>query len=126
MITPLYAAILALILVVLSVQTIRLRRRFQVAVGAGDEPLLERAMRVHANFCEYVPIAVVLLFFFERLIGAGWWVHALGVLLVAGRILHAYGVRRVDEDLRLRVTGMSLTFLVLLATSASIIGSYLF
>lgn len=125
MITPIYAALLGLILVILSVQTIRLRRRFHVAVGAGGEPLLERAMRVHANFCEYVPIAVLLLFFFERLIGAGWWVHVLGVLLVVGRILHAYGVRRVDEDLRLRVTGMSLTFLVLLATSASIIGSYL-
>lgn len=126
MITPIYAALLGLILLVLSVQTIRLRRRFQVAVGAGGEPLLERAMRVHANFCEYVPIAVVLLFFFERLAGAGWWVHVLGVFLVTGRILHAYGVRRVDEDLRLRITGMSLTFVVLLATSAGILGSYLF
>ncbi len=126
MITPIYAALLGLILLVLSVQTIRLRRRFQVAVGAGGEPLLERAMRVHANFCEYVPIAVVLLFFFERLVGAGWWVHVLGVFLVTGRILHAYGVRRVDEDLRLRITGMSLTFVVLLATSAGILGSYLF
>ncbi len=126
MITPIYAALLGLILLVLSVQTIRLRRRFQVAVGAGSEPLLERAMRVHANFCEYVPIAVVLLFFFERLVGAGWWVHVLGVFLVTGRILHAYGVRRVDEDLRLRITGMSLTFVVLLATSAGILGSYLF
>lgn len=126
MITPIYAALLGLILLVLSVRTIRLRRRFQVAVGAGGEPLLERAMRVHANFCEYVPIAVVLLFFFERLVGAGWWVHVLGVFLVTGRILHAYGVRRVDEDLRLRITGMSLTFVVLLATSAGILGSYLF
>lgn len=126
MITPIYAALLGLILLVLSVQTIRLRRRFQVAVGAGGEPLLERAMRVHANFCEYVPIAVVLLFFFERLVGAGWWVHVLGVFLVTGRILHAYGVRRIDEDLRLRITGMSLTFVVLLATSAGILGSYLF
>ncbi len=126
MITPIYAALLGLILLVLSVQTIRLRRRFQVAVGAGGEPLLERAMRVHANFCEYVPIAVVLLFFFERLVGAGWWVHVLGIFLLTGRILHAYGVRRVDEDLRLRITGMSLTFVVLLATSAGILGSYLF
>ncbi|MDP1674532.1 MAG: MAPEG family protein [Burkholderiales bacterium] len=49
-ITPLYAAILGLIFVALSLQTIRLRRRHRVALGDGDHAPLRQAMRVHANF----------------------------------------------------------------------------
>lgn len=125
MITPVYAAALGIILLFLSFRTIRLRRRFQVAVGAGGEPLLERAMRTHANFCEYVPIALLLLYFFERLVGAGMWLHVLGAMLVFGRLLHAYGVPRIDEDLRFRVLGMSLTFIVIFVAAGGVLLSYL-
>lgn len=124
MITPLYAALLGFVLVALSVRTIRLRRRFQVAVGAGGEPSLERAIRVQANFVEYVPLALLLLFFLEARLGSGWWVHVPGVALLAGRVLHAVGVSNVKEDLRLRVTGMSLTFLVILGVAAALVFGY--
>lgn len=125
MITPLYAALLGFLLVVLSVRTIRLRRRFQVAVGAGGKPSLERAMRVQANFVEYVPLALLLMFFLETRVGSGLWVHVPGVALLVGRLLHAVGVSNVKEDLRLRVTGMSLTFLVILGVAAALILDYL-
>ena len=45
-VTPLYAALLGLIFVGLSVRTIRLRRRYRVGVGDGNHAELQRAARV--------------------------------------------------------------------------------
>jgi hypothetical protein len=39
--------------------------------------------------------------------------HAAGVLLVAGRLLHAYGVSQFPPVMRYRVYGMWLTFVAL-------------
>jgi len=112
-----YAACLALLFVVLSVRTLRLRRRLRVAVGDHGNEVLLRAMRVHANFAEYVPLALLLIYFVE-LSGAGAaWVHAMGTSLLVGRLAHAIGVSRVHEDVRWRVVGMTLT-LVPIVTAA--------
>nr|WP_265324035.1 MAPEG family protein [Aeromonas veronii] len=54
-ILPVYAALLALLFVLLSIRTIRTRHSRKVALGHGDDPAMLRAMRVHANFAEYVP-----------------------------------------------------------------------
>ena len=47
-VAPIYAALIALLFVALSVRTLRLRHRFAVAVGTGGERELERAIRAHA------------------------------------------------------------------------------
>ena len=122
-ITPIYAAILALLFVALSVRVILVRRRLRVAIGHGDQPSLERATRVHANFAEYVPIALLLIHFLETIVASRVWIHILALILIAGRIAHAVGVRRVREDLRLRVTGMALTFTALLGAAIGILVS---
>ena len=125
MVTPLYAALVALLLIALSVRTIRLRRRYQVAIGPGEDMALQRAMRVHANFCEYIPIALIGLFFVESLWGSGWWIHLLGLPLLLGRLSHAWGVQQVREDLRFRVFGMISTFTVIGCSALAIIAHYL-
>jgi uncharacterized membrane protein YecN with MAPEG domain len=109
-ITPAYAAVLGLIFVALSVRTIRMRRRHRVAVGDGGNAELRRAMRVHANFAEYVPLALLLIFFVEHDGAETLLVHALGIALLAGRLLHAWGVSQEPENFRYRVSGMALTF----------------
>ncbi len=119
MLIPIYAALLAALFVYLSIRVIRVRRRVQVAIGAGGQAELERAMRVHANFAEYVPIALIMVFFTESLYGSGWWIHALGAALLIGRVLHAWGVSQGRENFRFRVTGMSLTFTVILASATA-------
>jgi len=123
-ITPLYAAFCGIILFVLSIRIIRLRRRMQIAIGAGDDADLERAMRVQANFCEYVPIALLLMYMLEIMLGASYWIHVLGGALLLGRLLHAYGVSQPREDFRIRVTGMVLTFTVILSSASRILISY--
>jgi uncharacterized membrane protein YecN with MAPEG domain len=116
-VVPLYAALLAVFFSSLSLRTIRLRRSLGIAVGdSGNETLL-RAMRVHSNFAEYVPLALILLYFVEARGVPTAGVHALCLFLVLGRVLHAHGVSRQIEDYRFRVSGMALTFTVLLLSA---------
>jgi hypothetical protein len=64
-IVPSYAAVLVFVYIALAVRMIRMRRSEKVAVGTGGNARLERAMRVHANFAEYVPLALLLITFLE-------------------------------------------------------------
>ena len=120
-ITPVYAAIIALIYVTLSVRTLRLRHRFKVGIGDGEQPLLARAVRAHANFSEYVPIALLLIYFVEVGDIASIWIHALCAPLLLGRFVHAYGISQVEEDYRFRVFGMALTLTVIIVSSLLLI-----
>ena len=124
LITPAYAAIFAFIFVALSVRTLLLRRQLRVAIGHGNEPKLERAARAHANFAEYVPISILLIYFLEIHTVSSIWIHLLCTVLLVGRIVHAYGVSQVSEDHRYRVTGMSLTFAVIISVSIGILWGY--
>jgi hypothetical protein len=111
--TALYSGLLAFVLIVLSVRVIQARRGRRVAVGDGGDEMLLRRMRAHGNFTEYVPIALLLMALAESLGGWPWLLHAAGVVLVAGRIAHAYGVSEPREDFRFRVTGMVATLNVI-------------
>ena len=117
LVTPGYSAVFALVFVGLSVRTLLLRRKFKVAVGHGDESRLQRAVRAHANFAEYVPLALLLIFFLELMFGRTLLVHGLCITLLLGRALHAFGISRVNEDYRFRVTGMALTFTAVIVAS---------
>ena len=121
MTTALYAALLALMFVVLSIKVIKKRRQFQVGIGTNGEALLERAVRVHANFAEYVPFALLLMFLAEYSGLAPLYLHILGITLLVGRLSHAWGVRQLKEPLKFRVFGMLLTFSVLILSALAIV-----
>ena len=109
LITSLYAGLLALLFVGLSIRTLLMRRSLRIAIGdAGNETML-RAMRVHSNFAEYVPLSLLLIYFVEASGANPLFVHALGASVVAGRISHAFGVSQVKENYAFRVLGMALT-----------------
>lgn len=117
MILPIYAAILTLLYVALSIRTLRLRRTLRIAIGdAGNERML-RAMRAHSNFAEYVPLALLLIYLAETLGAQPLLVHGLCLCLLAGRAVHAFGVSRLREDYRFRVAGMALTFTTLIVSA---------
>jgi uncharacterized membrane protein YecN with MAPEG domain len=119
--TALYAAILAGLFLVLSIRVIGARRRYRVAFGAPHR-LLERAVRAHGNFAEYVPMALILLGLNEGMGMPAGFVHALGSALVVARGLHAWGISQEPEALRWRVAGMVLTFAVLGTAAAALLG----
>ncbi|MEM6775185.1 MAG: MAPEG family protein [Pseudomonadota bacterium] len=108
-VTGTYAALLGLLFVALSVRTLRLRRRLQIAVGDGGSAEMLRAMRVHANFAEYTPIALLLIAMAELNGVDALLIHALGIALLLGRLSHAWGVRQMRETFLFRVVGMAMS-----------------
>lgn len=116
-----YVAVLALIFVVLSVRTLSLRRKLGIGVGDGDNQQLVKAARAHANFAEYTPLCIILIFLIEVTTDAGWLIHFYCLLLIAGRSVHAFGVSQVKENYNFRVFGMACTFVVLVGASVRLL-----
>jgi len=112
MITSIYASLLALLIVRLSVAVIKLRRKNRVSVGDGGNEELQLAIRAHANAVEYIPIALMLLLMLELNGAPKILVHILGVTLLVGRILHAMGLPA--KDFKKRVLGMQITIYLLI------------
>ena len=61
----LYAALLGLILIYLSYRVVSYRVKYKIGIGDGGNTKLARAIRVQGNFVEYVPVALLLIFFVE-------------------------------------------------------------
>jgi len=120
MVTPFYAAALGLFFLGMSARVVRMRARTKVSLGSGDDRALERAIRAHANCAEYAPLTLLLIFFVEHQTQSAVWAHALAGTLVLGRLLHAWGVSQLDEDLRVRTAGMVLTLSALGGASLSV------
>jgi hypothetical protein len=118
-IVPIYAAVLALGYVALSARVVRFRRANRVSLGSGGHGDLERRIRAHGNFAEYVPLALLLMALAEAGGQPAWLLHALGMLLVAGRAAHAYGL--TNSDLRFRTFGVVATFTVLIGSAAALL-----
>ena len=112
-----FAGVLGLLLVALSLNVVRHRRRARVSIGDGADRGLEQAIRTQANCAEYAPIGIVALALVELSDGAAWMVVTLGLMLVTGRVMHAYGFGRTPQIMILRQLGMVLT-LTMLALSA--------
>ncbi len=116
-ITPIYGGLLGLLLVALTFAVIRLRGRYKVGIGDGGHPALARACRVHANFIEYVPLALILLAMLEYRGIPAWALHGLGGALLLGRLLHAWGLMGSERTSFGRAVGIVLTIACLLITS---------
>ena len=114
LVTPIYGGLLALLYLALSGHVIRTRYRTRTALGTGGHASVERAMRVHANFNEYVPLTLVLMLAAELAGASAGLAHAAGLCLLVGRLAHAVGLGRENEVAVLRSVGMVLTFLALL------------
>jgi len=118
-----YAGLLGLLLVALSAQVVLARRRYRVGLGAGSEEGLQQAIRVQANFVEYVPFAVILLVLAELTGLPLPALHGAGVLLVASRILHAIGLGQSPGRSFGRLYGTAGTWLVIVTLSIWILAA---
>lgn len=113
----LYAGLLGLLLIALSTQVVLARRRFHVRLGHGTEEGMQQAVRVQANFAEYVPFAVLLLVLAEITGLPTEAVHGAGILLVASRVLHAWGLSHSSGRTFGRFYGTAGTWLTIVALS---------
>jgi len=112
-VTPLYAGLLALWFVLLSVRVVNLRRR-GILFGDNGEVDVIRVVRAQANFAEYVPLALLLMGLLEISRYSIYLLHALGLVLLVARLLHGAALSFRWNVRTGRVVGAALTFVVLL------------
>jgi hypothetical protein len=123
-VVPAYAGLLALLYIFLAIRVSAMRGTARAMIGSGDNPRLERAIRAHGNCGEYVPFALLLLGFMEVQRNSSYLLHALCLLLVAGRLIHAYGISQTNEKMPLRVTGTLMTQAVFIIAAVILIIDY--
>lgn len=114
-VTTLYAALLAVVGLVLQQLVGRERLRADVSLGDAGDPRLLEAMRRQANFVEQVPLALLLMALVELNGASHGWLHALGALLLVSRIVHPFGLRADQMRVPPRLIGTLGTLLVVLA-----------
>ena len=115
MVSSVYAAILALWILWLSLRVIRLRQKKKVRLGDGGDPELRAAIRVQGNATEYIPIALILLFLLEMNGASEVLINLAGICLITGRAFH-YRALTLD-NIRLRRLGMQFTIFTIIALS---------
>jgi uncharacterized protein len=104
LVTSIYAAILAVIMIALSSHISMMRAKTNTSILDGGNKDLAVRIRRHGNFVESVPM-ILLLMALAELDGTGkTWLHASGILLIAGRLLHAYGLQ-YDKATIIRILG---------------------
>jgi uncharacterized protein len=117
-----YAGVNILILLVLSVLVVGGRRKHKIRLGdAGNEDFL-RAQRAHANAAEYIPagiVGLIALALFDP-VTSPLFLHACGLLLTGGRIIHAIGLHTGVLNAG-RVLGMALTWTAYLMIGSGLI-----
>ncbi|WP_102107564.1 MAPEG family protein [Oceaniglobus roseus] len=113
-----YAALLAALFLVLSARVIFARRSASVSLGDGGDPALQRRIRAHGNCAEYAVFGLFLLALAEAGGLPGPWVHLLGLMLLLGRLSHAYALSFEGAGQAFRVAGMGLTFTQIGVTAA--------
>jgi uncharacterized membrane protein YecN with MAPEG domain len=91
-ITAVYASLLALLAVVLVLVVVSLRRSLRIGLGDGGNRDLARAIRVHGNAIESIPLFLVLLGVYELNGRHANALHSFGAIYLLSRVLHAWGL----------------------------------
>ena len=113
-ITSLYASILAILVIFLAYKVVDFRRVKSVGLGDNGDKDGLRAIRVHANAVEYVPMIVILMGIYEVNGGSSMVLHIIGAVAVIARILHATGLSKSSGTTFGRFVGTLLTWITTL------------
>ncbi|MBS0517283.1 MAG: MAPEG family protein [Proteobacteria bacterium] len=119
-VTATYAALFGLIFLGLTAWVIGGRARFKAHHGDGGEERLNRRIRAHANFAEYVPLILILVALLEGGGANRSIVNALLAPLLVARLAHPFGmVAPIASPQQFGFRGLSVivTMLVLFAAS---------
>jgi len=120
-ITSLYASLAALLFVALAALVVRARWKYRTGLGVGTDPAMERAVRVHANFVEYVPLALLLLLLAELGGARSGLLHTCGGVLLVSRVLHAYGLSQTSGRSFGRFWGTAGTWVVVVTLAVTLL-----
>jgi uncharacterized protein len=110
LITAFFSSILALIFYKLSINVIRLRRKYKVSLGSSKKHKdLEQAIRAHGNLSEFLPVGLILLACLEVNHLPKIVVFMCGLFFLIGRYLHATSFLKEEINSSNRILGMKIT-----------------
>lgn len=101
-----------------------MRGKKQIPLGDGGDTEMIVAIRRHANFIEYVPLAVILLALVELNGGSKTLLHALGAALLVARLVHPFGLDAKNLNKWRRIAGTAATLLVIAAAAITLLWQY--
>ena len=91
-ISLLIASLHVVLYLVLALRVVLHRNVHKIGVGSGGDAVLRRKVRVHGNFGEYVPLALLMLALLELAAVSTTWLWTFGIALLVARVLHAVGL----------------------------------
>ena len=117
----LWAGLHLILLLVLAVLVTRQRRKHRIEIGDGGVPALNQAIRAFGNATEYVPAAIAGLGILALAGAPPLLIHPIGLTLLAGRLLHGFGLSRSTEATWLRSAGVLATWIAYVAAAAALL-----
>jgi uncharacterized membrane protein YecN with MAPEG domain len=118
-VTALYASLLGILIVVLAIRVSKTRQKQQVNLGDGGKDPMLRAIRMHGNAVEYVPLTLLLMLVFEINGGSHLLLHVAGVALIVSRLLHAWGLSQSSALTPGRLAGTAIGWALPVALAVS-------
>lgn len=91
-----YGGLVGLLLLFLAARISRMRWQHKIRIGDEGNRDLQRAIRAHGNAVEWAIISIVLLLITELNRASPVILHACGIAIIVGRLLHAFGLSRVS------------------------------
>ena len=117
-VSAIFAAVLGLLLIILSVLVSRFRLRFKQNLGVNEDRDFQATVRAHANLVEYAPIGLIMLAIAELNGVPGTLIYWTGMGFVVGRLLHAFGMIKGRGGPHMaRMAGILLTWVAILVLS---------
>lgn len=109
-VTATLTALCGLLLLLLSMHISRLRFKHKVSLGDGGVSPLLRAIRLHGNTTEHVPIYLLLSLAYELSVGSDTLLLVTGIAFFAARLVFSWGLL-TKVFTRQRQLGAMLTYL---------------
>ena len=114
-VSPIYISLLALLIIVLAYRVTTFRREEGISLGEDNgSKAMKSAIRAHGNAVENIPIAALLLLKLELISVNPILIHILGIVLVASRVAHAWGLSKKNGPTVGRFYGTLFTWLCIL------------
>lgn len=112
-ITGFYATLLAFLIILLAARVVRLRGKHKVGFLDGGHADLTKAIRIHGNAVETIPLALILMACAESSHVKPLILHGVGMMLIFARAFHAYGLNQSSGRSKGRTYGTLLTWIVI-------------
>ncbi|MFC0809811.1 MULTISPECIES: MAPEG family protein [Sinorhizobium] len=119
--TAYYALPLAVLFLVLWFRVTVARSSLKVSIGDAGNVALHEKIRQHGNFIEWVPLVLLLMVIAEGNGAEAIWLHVSGALLLAGRLIHPFGLVAANAAHPLRIVGNTASLLAVLNVIACLV-----